>query len=450
MIEFKDFSFAYEGEKEPTLKNINLKIETGECVVLTGLSGCGKTTLLRVINGLCPSVFQGIVTGSFKTDFYDYKNSCAGLNSKYVGSILQNPKSGFLFSNAEDECKYSSKCIGNSKKEIEEKITLLKDKYTDLLLHENILNLSSGEAQTLSVLSSFIKMPKIVVMDEPTANLDINEIDELKKHIKELKKNNKTIVIAEHRVGYLKDICDKVYVMQDGVLINDDKFVVRSENIFFSKNIETFASKSNETLELLNLSYYIKNKEVLKNISLSIKSNKVTAIIGRNGSGKSTLGKLITGLINNDKAIFAFDNKILSKNERINNSYFCMQDSYHQMVTASVKDEILLQNNKLSDLEIHNLLRMVDMDGLENRHPSKLSGGEALRLAVLLAYISQNKIVILDEPTSGLDFKRMNNICLLINKMRAEGRYVIIISHDLELLSKVATQIGRASCRERV
>ena len=151
---------------------------------------------------------------------------------------------------------------------------LLKDKYTDLLLHENILNLSSGEAQTLSVLSSFIKMPKIVVMDEPTANLDINEIDELKKHIKELKKNNKTIVIAEHRVGYLKDICDKVYVMQDGVLINDDKFVVRSENIFFSKNIETFASKSNETLELLNLSYYIKNKEILKNISLSIKSNK--------------------------------------------------------------------------------------------------------------------------------------------------------------------------------
>ncbi|HEL0614732.1 TPA: AAA family ATPase, partial [Streptococcus equi subsp. zooepidemicus] len=149
---------------------------------------------------------------------------------------------------------------------------------------------------------------------------------------------------------------------------------------------------------------------------------------------------LIAGLIDNKKAVFAFNNNILSKKERINNSYFCIQDSYHQMVTASVKDEILLQNKKLSDLGIHNLLRMLDMDGLENRHPSKLSGGQVLRLAVLLAYISNNKIVILDEPTSGLDLKRMNCICELINKMKEEGKIVVLISHDLELLSKVADE----------
>jgi len=440
VIEFDDFSFTYEGEINPTLKDINLKIQTGECVVLTGLSGCGKTTLLRVINGLCPSAFQGTVTGSFKTDFYDYKDSFAGLNSKYVGSILQNPKNGFLFSNANDECKYSSKCIGKSKVEIEDKFTLLKDRYAEVLLHENILNLSSGEAQTLSVLSSYIKAPKIIVMDEPTANLDINEIDELKKHINELKNNNVTIVIAEHRVGYLKDVCDKVYVMQDGTLINEGGFEVRSENIIFSNNQEHFDKKINNTLEILNLNYRIKDKEILNNISLSIKSNKVTAIIGSNGSGKSTLGKLIAGLIDNKKAVFAIDNKILSKKERVNNSYFCMQDSYHQMVTASVKDEILLQNKKLSDLEIHNFLGMLDIDGLENRHPSKLSGGQVLRLAVLLAYISNKKIVILDEPTSGLDFKRMNCICELIKKMKDEGKFVILISHDLELLSKVADE----------
>lgn len=440
MIEFKDFSFTYKGEINPALKDINIKIKSGECVVFTGLSGCGKTTLLRVINGLCPSVFQGTATGSFKTDFYGYENSFAGLNSKYVSSILQNPKNGFLFSNADDECKYSSKCIGKSKAEIDNKFTLLKDRYSELLLHENILNLSSGEAQTLSVLSSYIKAPKIIVMDEPTANLDINEIDELKKHINELKNSNVTIVIAEHRVSYLKDVCDKVYVMQDGTLINGNGFEVRSENIVFSNNQEHFDKKTNDVLEILNLSYRMKDKEILNNISLSIKSNKVTAIIGRNGSGKSTLGKLIAGLIDNKKAVFAFNNNILSKKERINNSYFCIQDSYHQMVTASVKDEILLQNKKLSDLGIHNLLRMLDMDGLENRHPSKLSGGQVLRLAVLLAYISNNKIVILDEPTSGLDLKRMNCICELINKMKEEGKIVVLISHDLELLSKVADE----------
>lgn len=440
VIEFKDFSFTYEGEINPTLKGINLKIKSGECVVFTGLSGCGKTTLLRVINGLCPSVFQGNVTGSFKTDFYGYENSFAGLNSKYVSSILQNPKNGFLFSNADDECKYSSKCIGKSRAEIENKFTLLKDRYSELLLHENILNLSSGEAQTLSVLSSYIKAPKIIVMDEPTANLDINEIDELKKHIIELKNSNVTIVIAEHRVGYLKDVCDKVYVIQDGTLINGDGFEIRSENIAFSNIKEHFYRKTNDTLEILNLNYTINYKEILKDISLSIKSNKVTAIIGLNGSGKSTLGKLIAGLIDNKKAVFAFNNNIISKKDRIKNSYFCMQDCYHQMVTASVKDEIILQNKKLNDLEIHNLLKMVDMDALENRHPSKLSGGQILRLVVLLAYISNNKIVILDEPTSGLDLKRMNCICRLINKMKEQGKIVILISHDLELLSKVADE----------
>ncbi|MDY5741606.1 MAG: ATP-binding cassette domain-containing protein [Lachnospiraceae bacterium] len=440
MIEFKDFSFTYEGEINPTLNSINLRIETGECVVLTGLSGCGKSTLLRVINGLCPGVFSGMVTGSFTTDFYEYQNSFAGLNSKYVGSVLQNPKSSFLFPTAEDECKYSSKCIGNRKKEIEEKFALLKDQYFELLTHNNILNLSSGEAQTLSVLSSYMKAPKIVVMDEPTANLDIVEIDELKNHINELKKRKVTIIIAEHRVGYLKDVCDRLYIMRDGAFIQDDKFIVRSENIVFSKNKASFDRKSNTTLEVLNLNYRIKGKEILKNISLSIKANTVTAVIGRNGSGKSTLGRWIAGLIDSKTAVFAIDNKILSKHERIYNSYFCMQDGYHQMLTASVKDEILLQNNKLSDAEIHNLLKLVDMDGLESRHPSKLSGGQALRLAVLLAYISNHKIIILDEPTGGLDFKRMKCICTLIKMMRDEGRFVLLISHDMELLSKVADE----------
>ncbi|UTC64004.1 ATP-binding cassette domain-containing protein [Treponema sp. OMZ 788] len=440
MILFENFYFTYDGEEKSSLTNINLKINEGECVIITGLSGCGKTTLLRIINGLCPSVFQGSALGTFKTRFYDYNNSFAAFNSAYTASILQNPKSGFLFSNAEEECTYSAKCIGKGKEEIGAKLKECKEKYTQLLLHKNILNISSGEAQTLSILSSLIKTPKIIVMDEPTANLDINEITNLKRHINELKKNNVTIVIAEHRVGYLKDICDAVYVMQDGRLIDDEKYEIRNHNISFLRSVQANPGIKKDNLNISNLNYRIKNNIILKNVHVSINSSMVTAIVGKNGSGKTTLGKLIAGLIQSKKSVFTLNDKILSTKDRINMSYFCMQESYHQMVTGSVKEEILLQNNQLTDFEIKSLLELVDMSDFENKHPSKLSGGQVLRLAVLLAYISNNKIIVLDEPTSGLDFKRMKLICKLIKKMREEGRFIFLISHDLELLSEVADE----------
>lgn len=440
MIEFKNFCFTYEGEEKSALTNINLEVKAGQCVILTGLSGCGKTTLLRVINGLCPSVFRGTASGNFKTAFYDYKKSFAGLNSRYVGSILQNPKSGFLFADADDECKYSAKCTGDKKEEIEHKFGMLKKKYSALLLHKNILNLSSGEAQSLSVLSSYIKSPQIVVMDEPTANLDINEIDQLIKHINELKRNGVTIVIVEHRVGYLKDICDKLYVMEEGSIIESDTFEARGENIAIYDAQKSCNQAKNSILEISNLNYSIKDNKILSNVNLSLKSGTVTAIVGKNGSGKTTLGKCVSGLVKTNKNFLRLDNRIISKRDRVNASYFCMQDAYHQMVTASVKEEIVLQGAKLTDSDIKDILNMVDIDGLENKHPSKLSGGQVLRLAVLLAYISNNKIVVLDEPTSGLDLKRMELICKLIKKMRDEGRFVILISHDLELLSKVADE----------
>lgn len=440
MIEFENFSFTYQGDIIATLKNINLKINKGDCVIITGLSGCGKTTLLRVINGLCPSVFCGVSNGNFKTDFYDYKDSSASSNSKYVGSILQNPKNSFLFPNAEDECKYSAKCICRSREEISFEFSNLKAKYENLLSHEDILKLSSGESQILSILSSKLKKSKIIIMDEPTANLDITEIAELKKNIVELKKSGITIVIAEHRIGYLKDICDKVYIMQNGELKNDENFEFRSQNITFSRLTTIQNNVSKDHLDILNLSYKVKSKKILENINLSIKSGRVTAIVGKNGSGKSTLGKCIAGLLDSKKTIFALNNVILSKKDRLKNSYFCMQDTYHQMVTATVREEILLQNENLNDEEISYFLDLIDMKDFENRHPSKLSGGQSLRLAVLLAYISNNKIVILDEPTSGLDFKRMKLICNLIKKMRTEGRIVILISHDLELLSQVSDE----------
>lgn len=228
--------------------------------------------------------------------------------------------------------------------------------------------------------------------------------------------------------------------MKDGTLIEDGQFQTRGEVIKFPTKNKLDAKIQYEILKIENLNYQIKDKEILRNMNLSIKSNTVTAIVGKNGSGKSTLGKFITGLDDSNYSAFYMNDNTISKKKRNNISYFSLQDAYHQMVTSSVKDEIFLQNDKLTESEIEYVLNMVDLKGLSNKHPSKLSGGQVLRLGVLLAYISNKKIVVLDEPTSGLDLENMELVCSLIKRMRDEGRFVIMISHDLELISKVADE----------
>ncbi|MDO5718997.1 MAG: ATP-binding cassette domain-containing protein [Tissierellia bacterium] len=438
MIEFKDFSFKYADEEKYAIKNINLNIKEGESVLITGLSGCGKTTLLRIINGLCPSVFPGEAKGQFRIKDYDFSQSSASKNSVFVGSVLQDSKSGFLFREPEYESKFSAQCILKKRDEIEREYQKIFSDYKNLFSNEDVLNLSTGESQILNILSIKLKKPEIILMDEPSANLDLNEIEELKKNIQSFKDENKTIIIAEHRLMYFEDIVDRIIYMEQGEIVDKIEYKLRDtplEYIDF-KFRENVNDKSH--MDILNLSYKIKKKNIIENSNCSIKNNGINAVIGANGCGKSTFGKLITGILKSKDGIIAIDNEIMSHAEIIKNSYFCMQEAYKQMISSSVREEILLQRKEFSEDEILELLSEFDLKECIDRHPSRLSGGQVQRLGVLLAYISNCKIVVLDEPTSGLDYIHMIQIEKIIRRMADEGRFVFLISHDVELLANLA------------
>lgn len=424
MIRFKNFSLFYEGEQYPSLKEIDLTINDGEFVVITGLSGCGKTSLLRVINGLYPSVFEGRHTGLFEMD------------QDVVGSVLQDSKSGFLFQELNYECMFPSICMKRKKEDILFDLDLQHIEHPQLFSNKDSLKLSSGQAQLLSILSIRMKRAKVILMDEPTANLDAIEISNLISYLKELKEEGYTIVIAEHRIHYFEMLWDRVLYLENGEFVEkSDAYQTRKKEYEFCNR--HCLNDGNDELEIRNITYAYGNRSILNNVSVTCKSGNVVGVVGLNGSGKSTFAKVICGLVKSKCKSISLNHVELSSKQLEDEFYYCMQDAYKQMVSASLKEELLLQDPSLSEKQIQSLLEIVDLQAYMNKQPSNLSSGQVQRLSILLAYVSKCRVVVLDEPTSGLDYKRMMDVVELIDRFKQDNRFVFVISHDMEFMSYV-------------
>lgn len=429
LIHFKDFSLTYKDQTNQALSNITLTIHKGECVVLTGASGCGKSSLLRVINHLVPTVFEGEIQGEFYIDGLSDGNP-----SQFVGSVLQDSKAGFLFQDLKEECIFPMQCSRIEKQEIFQLLQKTVTSNKSLFSNTDSLYLSYGQAQLLSILIQTMKKAKIIVMDEPSANLDLIEIKNLIAYIQALKQQGYTIVIAEHRVHFFNDVKDRTIYMQKGRIVSlEDTYLLRNHTFSFQNDTRFVPSTNWLCIENLNFSY--REKKVLQDINLTIPSNQVIGVVGLNGVGKSTFGKVLSGLCKTKNIKVKRNQKDCSKKDLIANSFYCMQDAYKQMVTATLEDEIRLQDRSLSKAQIMDLLKSVGLDAYISNNPATLSGGQVQRLSILLAYISKKQLIILDEPTSGLDYMSMMVVIELIKKMKQQNKLIFVISHDMEFLS---------------
>lgn len=217
MIEIKNVSFKYSEKSRYNLKNINLHIESGECVLLCGKSGCGKTTLTKVINGLIPHFIEGVLEGKVISAGIDIADSKMYELSSKIGSVFQNPKSQFFNIDSDSELAFGLENEGMNPEYIKNRISdTISDLKIKRLLGRNIFKMSGGEKQALAFASIYAMNPEVYVLDEPSANLDINAIKILKSQLKKIKESGKTVVIAEHRIYYLADLIDKVIYMEDG------------------------------------------------------------------------------------------------------------------------------------------------------------------------------------------------------------------------------------------
>ena len=459
MIHIQNVSFTYEQADTPSLKNINLSVKTGECVLLCGKSGCGKTTLIRLLCGMLPDFYNGVFTGSVSVKGIDPVTAPMYEIAKTVGTVFQNPRTQFYTVNTTSEIAFGCENFGMEPKLIQDRVYETADAlHINSLLDRNIFQLSGGEKQKIAFASIYAVNPDIYVLDEPSSNLDNHAINELQSMLQFLKAHGKTIVIAEHRIRYLKELADRAVYMKEGQ-IEKEYTMQELDSMSIAERMETgirpvslggFSSLIKEQSESsgdIGGNTSIQMKDVCFSYtkykgqpSLTIPeacfpAGTVIAVTGNNGAGKSTLVSVVGGLLKNKKGTVKLNGNIQSAKERLFVSYMVMQEVNHQLFTDSVKEEIVLGVKNPDEGALNAVLTKMDIERLKDRHPMTLSGGQKQRVAIAAAVFCKKKILIFDEPTRGLDFFHMMQTAELIKTLKADDTYIFVITHDYELIA---------------
>ena len=452
MIEIKNAGFSYENSLSgETLKNISISIPSGQIVLLCGESGSGKTTFSRIINGLIPCYYEGKLTGKVIVDGTDTSDIQLHSLSDKVGSVFQNPKSQFYTMLTDTEIVFACENIGMEKSEILRRFEKnVREFRLEKLLGKSVSELSGGEKQKIACASVSMLSPDIMVLDEPTSNLDISAIRELRDIIVKWKLAGKTVIIAEHRLWWAKDFADRVILFDNGSIAEDipaKLFFNRSAEELHSKGLRCFCNftplksvtKASEKQYTIS-SFRFSRKDFILNISeLKIPKGSVVAVLGNNGAGKSTFARCLCGLESRCRASISDGEKTYSGRKLSRLIYMVFQDVNHQLFSESVLEDVTLGLD-LSDEEkrqtAENVLKSMELFEYKDAHPMSLSGGQKQRLAIAGAIAANKELIIYDEPTSGLDYKNMLRAAENINRLSKMGKTQFIITHDPELAEK--------------
>ena len=448
MLTLENLSLFYEQDKK-VLDDINLIVADGECVLLTGESGSGKSSIINSINGLAFEYENAKFSGSIKVDNKDLKGMELYEISLMISSVFQNPKTHFFNVDTTLELLFYLENIGLDRKEMESRMEdMLKLFPIKHLLGRSIFNLSGGEKQILCVAACYISGCKIIVLDEPSSNLDDKYIDILKEMLQILKNKGITLIIAEHRIYYLTDLADRIILVRKGELFKEltkDELLNSERQLGLRSAIKTALKAQSKLfgndLNIKKLEYNFKDGSGLKIEDISFGLGNIYGITGKNGCGKSTFLRVMTGLDDKGKSEITFNGKILNKKDRLKNSSLVMQDVNHQIFTDSVEEEIKLGVKDLSQDRLDKVLFGLELTELKDRHPMSLSGGQKQRVAIASVLCKKSKFIFFDEPTSGMDYKNMIRISKLIKEMSTKDNIIFIVSHDNEFLNETADSI---------
>ncbi|MDO5717666.1 MAG: ABC transporter ATP-binding protein [Tissierellia bacterium] len=445
MIQLKDINFSYRKDEDKILKNMDLDIKSGEAIAFIGSSGCGKTTLTRIINGLAYKFYNGYLQGEISIDSINPLEKELYEIGRKVGSIFQNPKSQFFAEIVEDEVAFGLENYGIEREEILKRIPMALESIHGQMLRDcNLFHLSSGERQKVAIASINALNPPIYVFDEPSANLDMRSVEALRKLMISLKNQGKTMIISEHRIYYLKEIVDRYYYIQNGKithsytkkdLINMSEYDYRGLGLrsfdldIISPKFSPYESKNQLTVQDLSFSY--KNKKIFNDLSYSFLGGKVYGLIGENGVGKSTFAKVLAGILKENSGEVFHNGEKLKKRKRKDDIYFLSNNPDNNLFEISPEEELKLNDPNVDEKKVLKRFHLENSSGI---HPQILSGGQKQRLTIAAAELLNREVYILDEPTSGLDGENMIMISNEMRRLQKMGKVIIIISHDYEFL----------------
>lgn len=459
--------------QKPTLCNISFSVQQGECVVLCGTSGSGKSSLLHAINGLATRYYNARITGQIHCNGSELTSLHIYEISQLVASVFQNPKTSFFNVNTTMELVFALENMGVDPGEMQRRIDALAQRIPIAhLLNRDIFALSGGEKQLLAIAAAYITCAPVIVLDEPSSNLDAELVDAMAKLLAILKSQHVSLIIAEHRLYYAMDIADRVIVLDHGhvcmdtsarafcALGEDERHRMGLRCITKPQLAARFAQPLAEgtaradcaehiaylTITNLELTFSAMHKLCINEYPLY--DHCIYGIVGKNGVGKSTLLRALMGLQKGATVTRGKNaGKRLSRRALSRYASWVMQDVSYQFFMESAAEELCFGTNvkpcQLTDPHSQAYALLNDLNLLQyiTKHPFSLSGGQRQRLAIAVALLQQRDVVFMDEPTSGMDFEHMMRISRVLAAARAHKHLIVIVSHDVEFLNATADYI---------
>ena len=488
MINFREVTYTYPGGHKAALQKLTLDLAPKTFTLVVGPSGAGKSTFLRCLNGLVPHFSGGDIQGNIRVNGQDPVKATPRLMSRRVGFVFQDPETQFVLDRVEDEIAFALENEAVAPEQMDTTVVEILDLLGLTSLRDRRLEtLSGGERQRVAIATALALKPQVLVLDEPTSQLDPASAEDVLQTLVRLNHDfGLTIVLAEHRLERVLPFADQM-VYLDGItpgaiygpprqvlgqidlnapLITIGKelgweplplTVEEGKSFVLHSNIAKDERSSAPTmirpadppyLRTTNLNVHYDQNQVLKDVNLEVFKGQITVLMGPNGAGKTTLLRTLVGLLRPEKGQVILNGEDIADQhiaDICRNIGYLPQDPNALLFADSVREELLitLRNQKLSETDHppEELLLRLGIADLARDYPRDLSTGQRQRVALAAMMITHPGALLLDEPTRGLDYAAKQELVRILQEWRGENIAVLIVTHDVELAASVADRV---------
>jgi energy-coupling factor transport system ATP-binding protein len=462
MIHVRDLTVSYTDQV--VLQDVSFDVSPGECLVVTGPSGCGKSTLVRILTGLIPQVIHAKINGTVEVAGLEVTRFPPAELAQQVGVIFQNPRTHLFHLRVGDEVAFGPYNLGLSPGEVKGRVEwALEAVGLNGMEDKNPASLSGGQMQRLAIASALAMRPKVLVLDEPTASLDVPGTTSVINALGRLRHEyGLTIIIIEHRLAEVRRLADRVMVLDEGriVAMGDFETILGDYDLLRRYGLRRPTEDAlmswpdlltpngkhptgvQPLLEFQNLSAGYNGQAAIHDVNLRFFPGEFAALVGDNGTGKSTLALAAAGLIRPLTGRLLFNSGARPRPGL--DIALLFQNPADQLFTDSVDEEIAYgpRNFRCFDLSFHEqILASTDLVNLRDRRPFSLSVGQQQRTALASCLALRPRLVILDEPTLGQDWRHLQQMMDFLVWLNSNGTAILLITHDYKLVYRYAQRV---------
>ncbi|MCR4407257.1 MAG: ATP-binding cassette domain-containing protein [Anaerolineae bacterium] len=448
------------------LSDVSLDVEAGLFTLISGPSGCGKSTLALCLGGLIPHILSARMAGQVRVNGLDTSAHPPGDLASHVGLVFQNPATQLFNATVDEEVAFAPRNLGLPAEEIVARVAFaLEATGIAHLRSRDVRTLSTGEQQRVAIASVLALRPRVLVLDEPTANLDWRGTDQVLSTLVRLQREEGlTVIVIEHRLQALTRLADRVLLMHEGRIVADgqptevfaDKARLDAlglcypwhgaEHDDWRRMSEESASPPTGTRPLVALQRleagYGRHR-VLHGLDLALYPGELVALVGENGAGKSTVARILAGILRpqGGQVIWEPALRRLPLGRRVG---LLFQNPLHQLVCDQVEEEVSFgprNYGQATDDSIEAVLEAADLTTIRHRRPQTLSAGQQQRTALAATLVLSPRLLILDEPTMGQDWGHLSRLMDFLTRLNRNGQAILLITHDYKLVCRYATRV---------